>query len=135
MFSFFRSSKKTSPAESPDHNSDSSLSANIGDDYVLIEQRGRSQPDPFSVAGGGVYPSLGPAGGSGVDLSNPSGNRNGGMHRQQSDVFSYLEGVPFKLSPLIRATGAADPMEVWGFEVDQILANMTRAVDLCSDSN
>lgn len=129
MFSFFRSSKKASPLESPE-NSDasSSLPANIGDDYVLIDQRGPSIPNPYSMVSGGggpggIYPAL--AG---------SGDRKE-LHRQQSEVISYLQGVPFKLSPLIRATGDSDPMEVWGFEVDQILANLTRAVDLCAQDD
>lgn len=126
MFSFFRSSKKPSPAESAENSdaaSAASLPASISDDYVMIEQRNRQpQPDPHQQAasGGGVYPSLGPDGPT-------AGNRS--LQRGQSETFSYLQGVPFKLSPDIR-TNDADPTEVTRYEVDQILANMTRAMDM-----
>lgn len=132
MFSFFRSSKKSSPAESPPSSSDASgAGPSIGaDDYVMIEQRGHHPPsDPaFSMGGGSMYPSLGPGG-----EMLPSGHQRDAIHRQQSEVFSYLQGVPFKLSPLIRSAGDANPTEVWGFEVDQILANMTRAMDMAAE--
>lgn len=131
MFSFFRSSKKASPAESPEH-SDASLSANIGDEYVMIDPRGRPQSDPTGSAAG-MYPSLGPAG-VGPRAWTAGGDASGKtLQRQPSEAINYLQDVPFKLSPLIRAAGDTDPTEVWGFEVDQILANMTRALDLCAE--
>lgn len=123
MFSFFRSSKKPSPAESAEEVS--SAASLPGDDYVMIEQRNRQpQPDPLqqhSTGGGGVYPSLGPDG----------PNVTPTFNRTQSETFSYLQGVPFKLSPDIRM-GDGDPTEVARYEVDQILANMTRAMDMYS---
>lgn len=133
MFSFFRSSKKSSPVESPEISD-----ANISDDYVLIgQQQDRTHPDQFPNAG--IYPSFGPGGpiGPGTQHQPPSdgSSERGKMQRQHSEVFSYLQGVPFKLSPLIRTAGDSDPMEVWSFEVDQILANMTRAMDICAEDD
>lgn len=61
------------------------------------------------------------------------------MQRQQSEgsSFSYLHGVPFKLSSEIRVDGCSttleDRAELWRIEVDQILANMTRVLNVCND--
>lgn len=128
MFSFFRSSKKSSPVESPE-NSDASP-ASVGNDFIIIGDR---NPKPYSYptpTGGGVYPSLGPSGANGPAASTSKSN----MVRQDSETISYLQGVPFQLSPSIRRADE-DPTEVWRIEVDQILANMTRAMDLVTDDN
>lgn len=129
MFSFFRSAKK-----SPD--STETASAAAGDDFVVVpEARAPIQPParPTTGPGGGLYPSFGPAGvvpnhfGGG---GSPSGVP---IQRQQSDgTFNYLQGVPFKLSGEIRVEGCSgvDRSDVLRIEVDQILANMTRVMDI-----
>lgn len=144
MFSFFRSSKKTSPTGS----SDTVATPTNDADYVVVPQP--SQPPAPSANSGGMYPSFTPGGtvqfgsiggGAPATPSTPSdgvigsGSGHGAaVNRQLSDgSFSYLQGVPFQLSADIRVAGVgsqADRTDLWRIEVDQILANMTRAVDL-----
>lgn len=106
---------------------------------MLAEEQKQKSPANPDAPTAGVYPSFGPAGAVHYgSAGRPSTHPATPVQRQQSDgsTFSYLQGVPFKLSPEIRVDGvvstSADRADVWRIEVDQILANMTRAVDLCS---
>lgn len=146
MFSFFRSSKKTSPTGSADTVATPTNDA----DFVVVPQPNQQPPAPYgnmypsftpggtvqfgSIGGGGgaaAAPTTSPSDGGGIG----SGTGHGAaVNRQLSDgSFSYLQGVPFKLSADIQVPGVgsqADRSDIWRIEVDQILANMTRAVDL-----
>lgn len=132
MFSFFKSSKKHSPVESPDSSNEvvapSSSQQQQDDDFILVE--GRRQPvNPFQQSGG-VYPSLGGASAYGGNFGGPHSSA-GPVKRQDSNAFHYLQGVPFKLSSEID-TGA-DPTEVQRIQVDEILASLTRMLEMSAD--
>lgn len=148
MFSSFFRSHKKSPVESPE-NSETAAGGGSSGDFVVVPtpEPHRAAPPRPTQPPGGIYPSFGPAGAvvpnyfggdSGPVSSPPSTDPTAApVQRQQSDggTFSYLQGVPFRLSADIRVEGcdgggggaSADVMRI---EVDQILAQMTRVMDL-----
>lgn len=133
MFSFFRSTKKSpDPIET--------ATAATGDDFVVVPPQQPPPPRPTTAPGGGIYPSFGPTGivpnhfGHGGAAA-AGGQQPESVQRQQSDggTFNYLQGVPFKLSGEIHVDGCrggGDRTDVMRIEVDQILAIMTRAMDM-----
>lgn len=136
MFSFFKSNKKHSPVESPDSSDEvvaPSPSQQQDDDFIMIEGRNRRQPlSPYQQSGG-VYPSLDGTGAYGGNIGGPyPSSHPGPVKRQDSNAnFHYLQGVPFKLSSEID-TGA-DSTEVQRIQVDEILASLTRMMEMSAD--
>lgn len=136
MFSFFKSSKKHSPVESPESSDAAVPTQSDPDDYVLIEQRSRQYPsnnNPYAQSANNVYPMLG-GNGNGPPYTVPNGvagSTGQTIKRQESVAFHYLQGVPFKLSSEI-ATGG-DSTEIMRIQVDEILASLTRRLDFASD--
>lgn len=136
MFSFFsKSSKKHSPVESPDSNDEVvAPSQQQEEDFIMIEGRNRRQPlNPYQQSGG-VYPSLDgtSAYGGNIGVPHPNNAHPGPVKRQDSNAnFHYLQGVPFKLSSEID-TGA-DSTEVQRIQVDEILASLTRMMEMSAD--
>lgn len=120
MFSFFKSSKKHSPIESPEVSDAPVPTLPDPDDFVLIEQRSRqvTPSNPYQQSGNNVYP-----------LINSSATTP--IKRQDSaTAFHFLQGVPFKLSNSL--TGV-DSTEVMRIQVDEILASLTRRLDFVND--
>lgn len=135
MFSFFKSSKK--PVESPDSSDEvvaPSPSQQQEDDFIMIEGRNRRQPlNPYQQQSGGVYPSLdNNTSAYGGNVIGPHPSSQTAVRRQDSNAnFHYLQGVPFKLSSEID-TGA-DSTEVQRIQVDEILASLTRMMEMTAD--
>lgn len=146
MFSFFKSSKKASPSDTPDDppadggGGGASQQSNP-EDFVLIGgNRPQSSNDSYPPNGfgsSGMYPSLGGhigglyGGGGGYGGDRTSGTPQQ-VRRQDSSVnFHYLQGVPFKLANEISTGG--DSTEIERIQVDAMLASLTRTLDFSSD--
>lgn len=135
MFSFFKSSKKTSPSgDDPPSDGGSAVSSpshqNNPDGFVMV---GGSGPQSSLNGGGGtgMYPSLGGnySGGYGGPAASTTPQH---VKRQDSLVnFHYLEGVPFKLANEISTGG--DATEIERIQVDAMLAMLTRTLHYSSD--
>lgn len=129
MFSFFKSSKKHSPIESPEVSDAPVPTLPDPDDFVLIEQRSRqvTPSNPYQQSGNNVYPLIG----SGSSYPQPNSSATTPIKRQDSaTAFHFLQGVPFKLSNSL--TGV-DSTEVMRIQVDEILASLTRRLDFVND--
>lgn len=106
MFSFFKSTKKSSPAVTPpDQFLDSSVKSS--DDFVIV---GPSNPPAP------LYPSahLPPA-------PSPSSDHHHSFNRQQSVHYSYTQNVPFQLNPVLNSRSGDDVFIYKLNEITQML--------------
>lgn len=138
MFSFFKTKKPSPPSSSPDE-SDPIPSAG---DFVMVgdQRQGADNPNPNPTPYG--YPPLYP------NFGNQFGGYPSGMpqpyppplptlptqparpqlqHSDSIQHYSYLNGVPFKLSSEL-STGNMD--EITKIQVDEILALITSTMEL-----
>lgn len=105
MFSLFRSKK--SPRASPEPIPGPDASPPESDNFVIVEDRNPSQPNPQSQTG--LYPLF----------DSTSNSRS----EAQNQPVHYLQGVPFKISPDLSEGDATQAFQV---QVDEILAKLTR---------
>lgn len=135
MFSFFKSNKKSSPEDSASSSDEQPIpgpdrpASNVVDQdgFTVINHPNPYQRDQFqqSPHGGGLYPAFGGGGGFGSGGGAPQ------QQQQQKQPVHYLHGVPFKMSPDL--CGNENSTEITRLQIDEILAFLTRTLDLQND--